>query len=167
MVDGVTAAFDLDFDDIPVREALFCDPLDRWGGAPLRAEAVGRVLAVGGKARLDPERARLVNHPVSHGRNPEGAFPSVRLGAIDPPPRLRSVAPSPQVLFTRLEQGGSPLPLDGVYVHLVDAGTAARGAPFSPGLPPPVRPAQAVVERMESAMPAPLDRLVSRALEWS
>jgi hypothetical protein len=63
-------------------------------------------------------------------------------------------------LFKRLEKGGYPLPLDGVYLHLVDAGTSSIGAHFSPGPPQHVRPENAVVERMESAIPAPLGRLV-------
>jgi hypothetical protein len=69
-------------------------------------------------------------------------------------------------LFKRLENGGYPLPLDVVSLHLVDASTSplartARQAATT------FRPEHAVVERMESAMPAPLGRLVSLALEWS
>jgi hypothetical protein len=70
-------------------------------------------------------------------------------------------------LFKRLETGGYPLPLDVVSLHLVDAGTSASGAHFSPGPPQTVRPENAVVERRESAIPAPLGRLVELALEWS
>jgi hypothetical protein len=70
-------------------------------------------------------------------------------------------------LFKRLETGGYPLPLDVVSLHLVDAGTSAMGAHFSPGPPQHVRPEHAVVERMESAIPAPLGRLVELALAWS
>jgi hypothetical protein len=70
-------------------------------------------------------------------------------------------------LFKRLEKGGYPLPLDVVYLHLVDAGTSAIGADCSPGPPQHVRPAHAVVERMASAIPAPLGRLVALALELS
>ena len=100
-------------------------------------------------------------------RHPERSLPSIRFGDIDPPHRLRSVAPSPQVLCKRLEKGGYPLPLDVVYLHRVEAGTSALGAHCSPGPPPHVRPEHAVVARMESALPAPLGRLVSRALEVS
>jgi hypothetical protein len=70
-------------------------------------------------------------------------------------------------LVTRLANGGDPLPLDVVDLHLVDAGPSALGAPCSPGPPQHVRPENAVVERMESAIPAPLGRLVELALEWS
>jgi hypothetical protein len=68
-------------------------------------------------------------------------------------------------LFNRLEKGDYPLPLDVVSLHLVDAGTSSLGAHFSPGPPQHVRPEHAVVERLESAIPAPLGRLVELALE--
>jgi hypothetical protein len=70
-------------------------------------------------------------------------------------------------LFKRLDNGGSPLPLDVVYLHRVETGTSAIGAPFAPGPPPHVRPANAVVERLASALPAPLGRLVELALALS
>jgi hypothetical protein len=63
-------------------------------------------------------------------------------------------------LFKRLEQGGAPRPLDVVYLHLIAASTAAMGAHVSPGPPPQIRPEKAVVARLESAIPAPLGRLV-------
>ena len=166
-VDGGTDAVASDRDDIPVRDAWCLAHLDHWGGAPLRAEAGGRVWEVGVTARLAHARARRWHHPVAHGRHPEGAFPSVRWGEIDPPHRRRSVAPSPQVVCKRLEPGGDPLPLGVVALHRVDAGTAALGAPGAPGSPPQVGPAQAGVERRAAARPAPLGRLVARELAWS
>jgi hypothetical protein len=70
-------------------------------------------------------------------------------------------------VLERLEKGGHALRLDVCYPDAVDAGPAPMRSDFSPGPPPPIRPADAIVERMESAIPAPLGRLVSRALEWS
>jgi hypothetical protein len=63
-------------------------------------------------------------------------------------------------VLKRLEKGGYPPPLNVVYLHFVDAGTSSIGAHFSPGPPQNVRPENAVVERMESAIPAPLGRLI-------
>jgi hypothetical protein len=40
-------------------------------------------------------------------------------------------------------------------------------ADFPPGPPQDIRPEEAVVERRESALPAPLGRLVELALAWS
>jgi hypothetical protein len=70
-------------------------------------------------------------------------------------------------VLERLEKGGNALRLDVCYPDTVDAGTTPMRSDFPPGPPPQIRPEDAVVERMESAIPAPLGRLVSRALELS
>jgi hypothetical protein len=70
-------------------------------------------------------------------------------------------------LLERLEKGGNALLLDVFYPDTVDAGTAPIRSDFPPGPPQYVRPEDAVVERLESAIPTPLGRLVELALEWS
>jgi hypothetical protein len=70
-------------------------------------------------------------------------------------------------LLERLEKGGNALRLDVFSPDPVAAGTAPMRSDFPPGPPQQIRPEDAVVERRESAIPAPLGRLVSRALEWS
>jgi hypothetical protein len=70
-------------------------------------------------------------------------------------------------LLKRLEKGGYAPVLDVFDSYPVNAGTAPIGADFSPGPPQHVRPEDAVVERLEAALPAPLGRLVELALELS
>lgn len=95
MVDRVKAARDIDVSDVPSRYALFFDDLHRLGCTTPWATAIRGVLAVGFTARLDHDLTRLLHHPRPYGRTPERSLPSVRFGDLDPPHRLRSVAPRP------------------------------------------------------------------------
>jgi len=150
-----------------MRDEWCVDDLHRLGGTTPWAKAVRGVWEGGGNDRLDPDRTRLLHHPLPDGRHPARSLPSSRCGEIDPPPRLRPVAPSPSVGLERLEHGGHALRRAVCSPDTGDAGTARRRSDVPPGPPPHLRPEDAVVERMESAIPAPLGRLVSRALAWS
>jgi hypothetical protein len=163
----IQEAFDIDIHHIPMRYELFLDHFYRLGGTPLRAKAVRRILKVGFKKWLDHDLARLLDHPVPHCWNPKWSLPSVRLRDIDPQHRLRSVAPRPEVLLKRLEKGFYALLFDVVYPDTVHASPSPVRSDFSPGPPQYVRPKDAVVERLEAALPAPLGRLVELALELS
>ena len=167
MVYRVKASCAIDFYDGPMRYEWCFDDLHRLGSTTRWANAIRGVLAVGFNDRLDHDFTRLLHHPIPYGRNPARSLPSVRCGEIDPPHRLRSVAPSPSVLLERLEKGCHALLLDVCDPDAVDAGTAPSRSDCSPGPPPPIRPEDAVVARMESAIPAPLGRLVELALELS
>jgi hypothetical protein len=167
MVAGVNEACDLDCSHGPMRDEWCVDDLHRGGGPTPWATAGRGGLAVGCHDRRDHDLTRLWPHPLPDGRHPARSLPSVRFGAIDPPPRRRPGAPSPSGWLARLEKGGHARRLDVCSPDPVDAGTAPMRSDFPPGPPPPSRPEDAVVERRQSAMPAPLGRLGSRALEWS
>jgi len=66
-----------------------------------------------------------------------------------------------------LEKRCYALLCDVVSPDTVHASPSSIGSDFSPGPPQHVRPEEAVVERMESAIPAPLGRLGELALEVS
>jgi len=70
-------------------------------------------------------------------------------------------------LRKRLEKGVYALLFDVVSPDTVGASTSPVCAYFSPGPPQYIGPKDAVVERMESAIPALLGRLVEPALELS
>jgi len=160
MVDRVKESFDIDVYHVSIRSEWFFDDLYRLGCTTPGAKAVRGVLEVGFKDRLEHDLTRLLPHPIPDGRNPERSLPSVRFGDGDPQHRLRSVAPSPEGLLERLEKGCSALLLDVLYPDPVGASTTPMRSDFSPGPPQYSRPEDAVVERLESAIPAPLGRLV-------
>src|SRR5262245_8941584 len=119
MVDRVKASFDIDVYHVPIRYELFFDDLHRLGCTTPGAKAIRGVLEVGFKDRLDHDLTRLLHHPIPYGRNPARSLPSVRFGDVDPQHRLRSVAPSPEVLLEHLEKGCSALLLDVLYPNPV------------------------------------------------
>jgi hypothetical protein len=122
---------------------------------------------VGVTARREHARTRLWPPPLPDARHPERSVPSLRCGERAPQHRLRPGAPSSSGWRERLENGGNALRLDVCSPDTVDAGTAPRRADFPPGPPQESRPEEAVVERREAALPAPLGRLVELALAWS
>ena len=50
---------------------------------PLRTKAVGTVLKVGFKDRLDHDLARLLHHPVAYRRYPQRPSSTIRLGNVN------------------------------------------------------------------------------------
>ena len=167
MLSGVQDACAIAVSHGPRRSAWVLDDLHRWGGPPPGANAGRGVLEVGFKARREHARTRLWPPPLPDARHPERSVPSLRCGESAPQHRLRPGAPSSSGWRERLENGGNALRLDVCSPDTVDAGTAPRRADFPPGPPQESRPEEAVVERREAALPAPLGRLVELALAWS
>jgi hypothetical protein len=122
---------------------------------------------VGFDAWLDHDLACLLDDPIPHGRHSQGSLPSVGLGDVDTQHRLRAVVPGPQVLRSRLKEGCDALTLHLCHAEAIDARAPPIRSSCLPGPPQHIGPVDAVGERMEPTVPAPVGRPVSPALEVS
>jgi hypothetical protein len=150
---------------LPAAHQLLFDPLDRLCRPTLGPTALGVVLEVDLKERLEHHLARLLDHAIPHRGNPQRPLTAVRLGTIPPPSRRRFVAPSPPVLCESLENLRHALTLHLCEAEAIDARAFSLRAFFLPGPPQHVGPVDAGIERVEPTVPTPLGRSVSPALE--
>jgi hypothetical protein len=160
VIDGVTGVVEVCIHHPP-------SPDEGLVGTTLRSKAVGGVLAVGLEDGLDPQRARLLHHPVPAWGNPPGALPPVGLGNVHSQHWLRAILPSPQVVPDVRQTLLHPVALHRFDGHAIAPGRSARGAHLLPGPPQHVGPEEAAIPRTEPAVPAPRGRPVASALEWS
>jgi hypothetical protein len=109
---------------------------------------------------LDYYPTRLLDDPISHGRNPQGPLAAIWLGNIYPQHRLGVVSSCLQIRRKYLEKRCHALALDLFQAHAIDASTASVGFHFLPGPPQYIGPEYAVIECVEPSLPTLLGRQV-------
>jgi hypothetical protein len=167
VIDGVEGVVDVRIHHPPSPDEGVLDSFYGMVGTTLGSKAVGGVREVGLADGLDHDLARLLHHPISHRGNPSGALPTVRLGDVHSQHGLRAICPGPQVLPDLLHKLLRPLAfhlLDGDAIH---PGRSAVDADLLPGPPQDIGPDEAVIQRVQPSVPAPLGCQVESALELS
>jgi hypothetical protein len=167
VVNGVNVGLDGGVHHRPAAHQVLFAPVDRLGRTALRSKALGVVLDVGREARLDHPRARVLDHAIPHRGTPQRPLAAVWLGNVPPQYRLRLVAPAFQVGRTGLKEAVPALARNILETTTIGARTPSMRADCLPGPPQQIGPDDAIVERMEPSVPAPVGRSLSPALEWS
>jgi hypothetical protein len=158
MVDTVKAALYVGAYNPPTHDQGLFHCQYRLLGAPLWAKAVGTVLKVGLKNRLDHNLARLLHHPVAYRRYPQRPLSTTDLGT-----RTRSTGCGLYFLAFRScsicpRNPSTSLPFDVFDGLAIYPRTPTFPAYFFLGPPQHIGPEHAVIERMEPSVPAPLGR---------
>ena len=167
VVDGVKERLHVGLQDPPSAHPRRLPRPDRVPGVPLRAEPLGAVPNAGLTPRCSHERARRLDPPVAPRREAQRALPTVRLRQVHPSHRLRALPPRLPVHRPLVKAALDPAALDILEADPVDARTPPLRAHCFPGPPHHVGPDEAVIPRVDPAVPTPLGRQIQSALAWS
>jgi hypothetical protein len=139
-----------------------CLPRTPLGPIPIRARQKARF-----KERLDDDFARLLDHSISNGRDPQQTCPTIWLRNPHLQHRAGAVTLRLQVVRECSEESLDALAFDLFDPHAIDSGNTPVYPHFFPGPPQHIGPDDAVVQSVEPSVPTPLGRKIQSALEFS
>jgi len=160
VIDRIKIPLDVGVYYPPTSQQHFVDCADCLRRTAPRSKPVRLVLEVRFEDWLDYYPTRLLDDPVSHGRNPQGPLTAIRLGNVYPQHRLGLVPSCLQIRRYHLEKRCHALSLHLFQAHAIDAGTASVGFHFLPSPPQYIGPEYAVIECVEPSLPTLLGRQV-------